>query len=78
MDFGKIQSAIQLILSSGDVTANQDVEIVIYSLEKENKIRFEIGKTLGNKNSSNDIFDEIKVIQEKRRDILNKYGIEPF
>lgn len=45
MDIKKIQSDIELILSSGCTTAKKDVEIILASLEKENEVRFEIAIT---------------------------------
>lgn len=81
MEIDKIQSAIQLILASGDSYSKKDAEIVMSSLETENKVIFDIAKKLlmlGNENFNYDLSEIRKKAQKERQNILKKYNIEPF
>lgn len=78
MEINQIRYAIQLILSSGDINAKKDVELIISTLENENELRFEVAITPRYESCLNEHFDKINKTQEKRQIILEKYGIEPI
>lgn len=78
MDIKKVQSALQVILTSRDINAKKDIKIIISTLEKENEIRFEIALNLKNEIYVDDLSKKFKKLKIKRQRILEKYGVEPF